>query len=99
MRKAPSILPGDGEPALSHPPAPALGPQLLALWEEPFQLSFWLGNALWERVVQTQDKIIQNTHEIYESVVCFLRRQKRAQAKVCFSEIVKNCGSVLLKHV
>lgn len=99
MCKALRILPNTGGASLSCPPAPAFGLRLLILQEEPFQLSFWLCIALWEGVVETQDKIIQNTHKIYELIVCFLRRQKHAQTKVCFSEIVMNCGSVSLKHV
>lgn len=50
------------------------------LQEQPFQLSFWLRIALWERVVETQDKIIQNTYKIYEIIIYFLTRQKHAQA-------------------
>ena len=99
MCKALRILPNAGGASLSRLPAPAFGPQLLILWEEPFQLSFGLRIALWEGVVETQDKIIQNTHKIYEIIVCFLRRQKHAQAKVCFSEIVMICGSVSLKRI
>lgn len=99
MSKALRILPNAGGGSLSRPPAPAFSPRLFILWEEPFQLSFWLCIALWERVVETQDKIIQNTHKIYEIIVCFLRSQKHAQAKVCVSEIVMNCGSISLKHV
>lgn len=99
MCKAPRILPNVSGASLSCLPAPAFGLQLLILWEEPFQLSFWLCVALWEGVVETQDKIIQNTHKIYEIIVCFLRRQKHAQSKACFFEIVMNCGSVSLKHI
>lgn len=84
MCKVLRILPNTGGASLSHLPGPAFGPRLLIHQEEPFQLSFWLCVALWERVVETQDKIIQNTHKIYEIIVCFLRRQKHAQAKFCF---------------
>lgn len=99
MCKALRILPGACGPFLSHLLAPALGPRVLILWTEPLQLSFSLCVAPWERVMETRDKIIQNAHKIHEIIVWFLRRQKRAQAKVCFSEIVVNCRSVSLKRV
>lgn len=94
MCKALRILPDARGPFMSHLPAPAFGLWVLILREEPLQLSFSLCIALWERVMEIQDKIIQNTHKIHETIVWFLRRQKHAQGKVCFSEIVVNCRSV-----
>lgn len=97
--KALRVLPNIGGASLSHPPAPAFVLPLLILREEPFQLGFWLCTALWEGVVDARDKIIPNTHKVYESIVCFSRRQKHAQAKARSSEVVVNRGSASLGHL